>query len=157
MNHSLKIGFCFGTTSGVITTLGLLVGLAAGTHSKLVVISGVLVIAVADALSDGFGIHVSEESENSHTSAEIWMSTWATCVSKLLCAISFLLPLWILDLQHAVVASLLWGATILAVISWWLAAEQGKNHWMVIGEHIAVGAVVVAVSHLVGLWIGTSL
>lgn len=154
MNHSLKIGFCFGMTSGVITTLGLLVGLAAGTHSKLVVISGVLVIAIADAFSDGFGIHMSEESENSHTAAEIWISTGSTCTSKFICAASFLLPLWLLDLRQAVVASLLWGAVVLTAMSWWLAVEQGKNRWRMIGEHLAIGGAVVAVSHLVGLWIG---
>ena len=38
MRTSLKIGFSFGLTSGVITTLGLMVGLHAGTHSKSVVL-----------------------------------------------------------------------------------------------------------------------
>lgn len=72
MKHSLKIGFSFGLTSGIITTLGLMVGLHSGTHSKLVVIGGVLIIAIADAFSDALGIHVSEESENKHVTKEIW-------------------------------------------------------------------------------------
>ncbi|HID20408.1 MAG TPA: hypothetical protein EYP28_05685, partial [Methanophagales archaeon] len=62
MKHSLKIGFSFGLTSAIITTLGLMVGLHSGTHSKLVVIGGVLTIAIADAFSDALGIHISEES-----------------------------------------------------------------------------------------------
>ena len=33
---------------------------------KAVIISGVLVIAIADAFSDALGIHISEESENKH-------------------------------------------------------------------------------------------
>ena len=53
----------FGLTSGIITTLGLIVGLHSGTHSKLAVIGGILTIAMADAFSDALGIHVSEESE----------------------------------------------------------------------------------------------
>lgn len=69
MKHTLKTGFSFGTTSGVITTLGLMVGLHAGPHSKLAVIGGVLTIA--DALSDAMGIHVAEESENTHTKREV--------------------------------------------------------------------------------------
>ena len=48
MNHSLRVGFSFGLTSGLITTLGLMVGLSSGTHSKLVVIGGILTIAIAD-------------------------------------------------------------------------------------------------------------
>ena len=52
IKKSLKIGLSFGLTSGVITTLGLLVGLNSSTHSKMVVLGGILVIAIADALSD---------------------------------------------------------------------------------------------------------
>jgi len=59
MRHSLRTGLSFGLTSGIITTLGLIVGLHSGTHSKIVVISGVLIIAIADSFSDAFGIHIS--------------------------------------------------------------------------------------------------
>ncbi|GAI31399.1 unnamed protein product, partial [marine sediment metagenome] len=38
MKHSIKTGFSFGLTSGIITTLGLMVGLHSSTGSKLVVI-----------------------------------------------------------------------------------------------------------------------
>lgn len=67
MKHSWKVGFCFGLTPGIITTLGLMMGLYSGTQDRVVVIGGILIIAIADSLSDAFGIHVSEESENMHT------------------------------------------------------------------------------------------
>ena len=67
MEHSFRVGMSFGLTSGIITTLGLIVGLHSGTHSKLAVIGGILTIAMADAFSDALGIHVSEESEATHT------------------------------------------------------------------------------------------
>ncbi|MBW2265656.1 MAG: hypothetical protein JRF28_05735, partial [Deltaproteobacteria bacterium] len=56
MKHALKTGLSFGLTSGTITTLGLMVGLHSGTHSKLVVLGGILTIAIADAFSDALGI-----------------------------------------------------------------------------------------------------
>lgn len=62
MEHSIEVGLSFGLTSAIITTLGLMVGLNAGTHSVSVVIGGVLTIAIADSLSGALGIHVSEES-----------------------------------------------------------------------------------------------
>ena len=71
MRHSLRVGFSFGITSGIITTLGLMVGLNSSTRSGLVVIGGILTIAIADAFSDALGIHISEESENRHTAKEI--------------------------------------------------------------------------------------
>jgi len=50
LRHSVETGLSFGLTSGIITTLGLMVGLHSGTHSRLVVIGGILTIAIADAL-----------------------------------------------------------------------------------------------------------
>ena len=70
MKLSIMKGFSFGLTSGIITTLGLIVGLHSSTHSKLVIIGGILVIAIADALSDAMGMHISEESERKHTTKE---------------------------------------------------------------------------------------
>ena len=67
MKRSVKAGFSFGLTSGVITTLGLMVGLHSSTHSKLVVIGGILTIAIADALSDSMGVHIAVESQNKFT------------------------------------------------------------------------------------------
>ncbi|UCE51174.1 MAG: hypothetical protein JSV31_18140 [Desulfobacterales bacterium] len=48
MQDSLRTGISFGLTSAVITTLGLMVGLHSGTHSKIVVLAGILTIAIAD-------------------------------------------------------------------------------------------------------------
>jgi hypothetical protein len=40
MKDSLRTGISFEVTSAVITTLGLMVGLHSGTHSKIVVLAG---------------------------------------------------------------------------------------------------------------------
>ena len=58
MNKFSKKGFSFGLTSAVITTLGLITGLDSSTGSKIVVISGILTIALADAFSDALGMHM---------------------------------------------------------------------------------------------------
>ena len=66
LRKSLKTGICFGLTSGVITILGLMVGLHSFVGSKLVITGGILTVAVADAFSDSLGIHIAEESEGIH-------------------------------------------------------------------------------------------
>ena len=43
MQEQLRTGMAFGLTSAVITTLGLMVGLHSGTHSRLVVLGGIAV------------------------------------------------------------------------------------------------------------------
>ncbi len=155
MNHSLKIGIAFGLTSGIITTLGLIVGLHAGTHSRMVVIGGIITIAIADAFSDALGIHVSEESENIHTHKEIWTSTLSTFAAKFLCAISFLIPLLILPLSAAIWASLIGGLSTLALLSHLIAKSQGNRSLPVIAEHITIACVVITLTHLLGNWIST--
>ena len=47
-NKGARTGIFFGATSGVITTIGLIVGLHAGTQSMVAVLGGILVVAFAD-------------------------------------------------------------------------------------------------------------
>jgi len=150
MKASWMAGLSFGLTSGVITTLGLIVGLHAGTHSRAVVLSGITTIAVADALSDALGIHLSEESKNSGNVRHVWESTAATLVVKFGIALTFLLPVLSLPLQPAMVASLLWGLFLLTGLSYALARVQGIAPWKVIGEHVVIAVCVVVISHYVG-------
>lgn len=155
MNHSLRTGITFGLTSAVITTLGLMVGLHSGTHSPVVVLGGILTIAIADAFSDALGIHVSEESENIHTAKEIWVSTIATFLAKFLFALTFAVPVLFLSLYTAILVSLIWGMSILAVLSYAMAKSQGDAPLKVMGEHILIALVVIGITHYVGDWVGT--
>ena len=155
MNHSIKIGFSFGLTSGIITTLGLMVGLNAGTQSRLVVIGGILTIAIADAFSDALGIHMSEESENKHSEKEIWQSTLATFFSKFIFALTFLIPVLIFELNTAVIIGAAWGLLALSVLSYTMAKKQKKNPAEVIVEHLVIAIAVIALTHFAGAWIGS--
>ena len=153
MKHSLKTGLSFGLTSAIITTLGLMVGIYSGTNSRLAVIGSILIIAIADAFSDSLGIHISEESENKHTSREIWESTFYTFISKFTFAVTFIVPVIIFELQLAVIISVIWGILLLAVFSFYLARNEKTPAWKVIAEHIFVALVVVLTTHSVGLFI----
>ena len=153
----IRVGLFFGTTSGVITTCGLLVGLASGTGSMAAVLGGILVIAVADSMSDALGIHLSEESTPGNTSAHIWTATGVTFVSKFIVSSSFALPFFFLPLQASIVAALAWGALLLTALSWKLARIQEENPVHVIAEHLLVAVAVVGLSHLVGLWVNSAL
>lgn len=150
---SLKTGISFGATSGVITTLGLVVGLHAGTHSRLAVLGGILTIAIADGFSDALGIHISEESENVHTRGQIWTSTISTFLTKLVFTLTFVIPVFLFALPRAIIVCIAWGLGVLAVLSYEIALSQGKEPWKVIGEHVLIGVAVVLVTHLVGNWI----
>ncbi|MFH1825882.1 MAG: hypothetical protein ABH823_01145 [bacterium] len=150
LKHSLKTGFSFGVTSGIITTLGLMVGLHSGTNSKLAVIGGILTIAIADAFSDALGIHVSEESENVHTPQEVWEATISTFVCKFVFSLSFLVPVLLLSLSTAIVASIAWGLLVLGLQSYRLGQGEGGNGWRVVAEHLLIAVVVIFLTHYAG-------
>lgn len=150
MKTSFKTGLSFGLTSGVITTLGLIVGLDAGTHSKLAVIGGILTIAVADAFSDALGIHVSEESEGGNSQKEVWESTISAFLAKFVFALTFAAPVFLFSSSFAVLVDLAWGFLLLAVVSFLVAKEQGRNPLKAIAEHVAIAFLVVVISRGVG-------
>ena len=156
MKLSYLKGFSFGLTSGIITTLGLIVGLHAGTHSKLAVIGGILIIAIADAFSDSLGIHISEESANKHTVKEIWQSTFATFAAKFFFTLTFLIPILLLDFLWAILISVVWGMFVLGLISYWMAYSQKKSAWKVIGEHWGIALLVILITHYAGEWISVT-
>lgn len=151
--RSVHAGASFGLTSGVITTLGLMTGLHAGTHSTAVVAGGIVTIAIADALSDALGIHISEESRSSRAVRDIWLATVATFVAKFLMALTFLVPVLLLELDTAVTVSLAWGMGVICILSYFIARAQGAAAWKVIGEHLAIALIVVASTNAVGRWV----
>ncbi len=144
------VGISFGLTSGIITTLGLMVGLYSGTHSRLAVIGGILTIAVADAFSDALGIHVSEEFESVHSTKEIWLSTLFTFISKFVFASTFLVPVIFLNLSTAIIVSIIWGLSIIAIASYQIAKHQNKKPWKVILEHLVIAGIVILITYYVG-------
>ena len=155
MKDSLRTGISFGLTSAVITTLGLMVGLHSGTGSKLVVLGGVITIAIADAFSDALGIHVSEESENVHTTREIWYATIATFMAKFVFSLTFVVPVLLLSLFTAIIVCLVWGLSILTVLSYLMARAKGERAWKIVGEHVLIAIIVIAITHWVGDWVAT--
>lgn len=155
MRSSLKTGFSFGLTSGIITTLGLIVGLDAGTHSEIAVVGGVLTIAIADAFSDALGIHVSQESQDGHSSRFIWESTVATFLTKFIFALTFLPPLLFFELSKAILISVVWGFLTLFIFSFIIAKEQKKNPWKAAIEHLLIGILVVLITRFIGDWVVT--
>ena len=153
MKNSLKKGYSFGLTSGIITTLGLIVGLNSSTGSKLVVIGGIITIAIADALSDALGMHISQESENKNTRKQIWESTIATFIAKFLFALSFIIPVMLLDLGTAVIVSIIWGLFALGVLNYFIAKSEKSRPFNVIVEHLIIAALVIILTDIAGKFI----
>ncbi|MEJ2298500.1 MAG: hypothetical protein P8X94_08375 [Woeseiaceae bacterium] len=151
-----RTGLFFGATSGVITTIGLIVGLNSGTRSIIAVLGGILVIAVADAMSDALGIHLAEEADPETDHSHVWSATVMTFLTKFVFSISFTVPLLLLPLGPAVVASVIWGLLVIVVLSYFLAKSQEERPLFIIGEHLGIAIVVIVLSHYIGVWVAAT-
>lgn len=149
-NKSIISGLSFGFTSGVITTLGLILGLSASTESKLAIIGGILTIAFADAMSDSLGIHVSQESEGIKRRKEPWLAAISTFITKLVSAMTFVVPFLLLPIFPAVISCVIWGLFLLIFFSYTLARETDEKPIEVIREHVSISIIVIMVSTLIG-------
>lgn len=150
MKRSYKIGFSFGLTSGIITTLGLIVGLHSSTNSRFVIIGGILTIAIADAFAESMGIHISQETENQIPVKDIWESTLCTFISKFLFSSLFIIPILLLELHAAILTSIMIGLYLIIILSIAIARERNEKAWKVVTEHISVSIIVIILTHYVG-------
>lgn len=155
IKQSLETGLSFGLTSGVITTLGLVVGLHSGSNSKAVIVGGVLVIAVADAFSDALGIHVSEESDEERSQREIWESTISALLSKFIVALTFIIPILLFSLPTAIIIEILWGLFLIGLFSFYIAKQKGEKPYKTVLEHTIIAILVIIITHYVGVLVAT--
>jgi VIT1/CCC1 family predicted Fe2+/Mn2+ transporter len=150
MKTSIKMGMGFGLTSGIITTLGLVIGLYSSTKSLLAIIGAIVIIAVTDSLSDSFGMHVAEESDRKETNKKIWETTFSTLVFKFFISISFIVPFLIFMLARAVFVCAIWGLALIMGFSFYIARKKDGPYYKSVGEHLIITLFVIAVSYFLG-------
>jgi VIT1/CCC1 family predicted Fe2+/Mn2+ transporter len=141
--------FSFGATAAIITNLALVVGLRTGEHAKISIIGGMLIIALADNVSDSLGIHIYQESE-CLAQKEVWISTFSNFMSRLLVSLTFISLVLFLPLQLAVVISLAWGLLLLSFISYRIARERKLSPYTAMLEHLIIAVSVIFLSGLFG-------
>ncbi len=148
-------GFGFGLTSGIITTLGMMVGLNASTHSKVAVIGGILLIAIGDSLSDAMAVHVSEESVRGKDDPlrDVWIATFSTLIFKIFFASIFVIPVLTLPLDTAIFVSIAVGILLIGVFSYVFAMKQKVAAVHVVFEHLAITCLVILLTYLVGTFV----
>lgn len=150
MKLPIRQGISFGITSGIVTTLGLIMGLYAGHNSASTLIEGILIIAVADSLSDSLSIHSSAEADTRFGKTKVWQTTIAAFLSKFILSLTFLIPFFFLPLTIAFFISLAWGIILIIFLSIFLAQNQQHSILQSIISHLILILSVLLVSNLIG-------
>ncbi|HVW69088.1 MAG TPA: hypothetical protein VHB68_08930 [Steroidobacteraceae bacterium] len=143
----------FGATAAIVTSMGVIVGLNAATAQRATIIGSLLIIALADNLTDSLGVHVYQESERL-AEQQAFRTTVANFATRLLVSLSFVAIVALIPTAaRAILASLVWGSLLLAGLSYLLAKEREVAAWSEICKHCAVAAIVIALSAAIGTWI----
>ena len=138
--------FSFGGASGIITNLAIVIGLDNLSNAKISIIGSLLVVALADNISDTLGIHIFQESEGL-TKREIWISSFTNFLSRFLVSLGFIAIIYFFPINFAVITSIIYGLLILSIISYLISKRKNVNPWQAIAEHITIALVVMFLSH----------
>lgn len=141
--------FSFGATAAIITNLSLIAGLRTSGHARLSIIGAMLVIALADNISDSAGIHIYQESECVETK-EVWLSTFTNFLTRVLVSLTFISLVFFLSINAAVICSIIWGLSLLALMSYFIARDKKIDPYLAILEHLGIATIVIIGSNFVG-------
>jgi vacuolar iron transporter family protein len=137
----------FGATSAVITGLAVIAGLSGTENAITTIITALLIIAVADNISDSFGIHVHQECQK-ESAKDVRRTTIFNFITRLVIVAIFILLMVILPMTFAVILSTIFGLTIITVLSYFIAKEQKINPTVAIIRHLLLAIAVMIASFL---------
>jgi VIT1/CCC1 family predicted Fe2+/Mn2+ transporter len=127
--------YSFGSTAAIVTSMGIIVGLRAATIPRASVVTSLLVIALADNISDSLSIHMYQESERLEERAA-FRATVTNFVARFLVAMSFVGLVALLPAAGVVSVSLTWGIALLAALTFFVARARNANPWTEIAKHL---------------------
>lgn len=142
------MGFGFGMSSGVITTLGIIIGLYSIGSSMKIILGGIISVAIADAFSDSLAMHLSEEavkvSQKGVRQATIW-----TFFSKLFFALTFVIPFLMFSINISIGICIIYGLFLIGFYSYKISIIRKRNSVKVILEHIIITIIVILIVYFV--------
>jgi hypothetical protein len=142
----------FGGTAAIVTNMALVIGLEATAASKASVIGGLLIIAVADNLTDSLSIHMYQESERLE-SRTAFAATLSNFITRFAVSMSFVAIIVFLPVTVAPLVCFVWGMFLLGLLTYFLALERKVNVTLEILKHAFAALAVIAVAKAIGAWI----
>jgi VIT1/CCC1 family predicted Fe2+/Mn2+ transporter len=143
----------FGITSAIVTSLALMMGLDQMSNAKTSIIGALLIIAIADNISDSLGIHVYRESQIPEVGSDPRVYTVSNFLARLVVMMVFITLIVTLPLAYATALSVAVGLVLLTVLSYYIALYQKTSPLRSIAEHLVVAVFVIIISHFLGMMI----
>ena len=144
----------FGGTAAIVTSMALIAGLDAANAGRTTIVSALLIAAVADNLTDSLSVHMYQESERLEE-REAFIGTLTNFATRFILCLSFVVIVTVFREHAAAVGGIVWGMSLLTVLTYILARHRKVSAMSELGKHLAVALVVVFVSKSIGHWITT--
>ncbi len=140
----------FGATAAIVTSVGLIAGLNAASAARSAVVGSLMIVALADNLTDSLGVHVYQESERL-AQRDALRTTLTNFAARFLVSLSFVACVLLLPTPVCVYVSAVWGLGLLSGLSYLLARQRNVSPIKETFKHCTLALVVL--SALVGIWI----
>lgn len=141
--------FSMGATAAIVTSMGLIAGLTHGDHNRTSVIAGLLIIAIADNISDSLGLHIYKESEGA-SKKEIQASTIGNFTIRFVLVLTFVFIVWLFPPAIALLIAILWGLILLTILSYFIARIKSTNPVREVAYHLIIALIVIVGSKFLG-------
>ena len=139
--------FSLRATSAVITGLAVIIGLSRSANPVIGITTALVVIAIADNISDSFGIHIHQESQKESVK-EVRKTTFTNFVTRVAVVSVFVLLVILLPLKAAVALSIFFGIAVISIISYFIAKEQKAKPHRIVFQHLLITALVIIGSYM---------
>ena len=143
-------GISFGSPAAIVTSMALVVGLDAATVTRAAVVGGLLVVGVADNLTDSLSVHIYQEAEQL-AQRQAFRATVANFCARFVVSSSFVPLVALLPPAISIPACVAWGFLLLCGLSYLLARARGAAVLPEMGKHAAVAVLVIVISRALGL------
>jgi len=140
----------FGGPAAIVTSMALIIGLGAATAGKISIIGSLLVIGLADNLTDSLSVDIYQEAERL-ARRQALNTTAANYVAPLTVTASFVLLVVLLPARTAAIAAVAWGSFLLSGLSCRLARARQVSATSEIFKHAGVALGVIVMSKVIGL------
>lgn len=141
--------FSFGSTAAIVTSMALIIGFDAAAVSRATIVSGLLVVALADNLSDSLSIHIYQEAERLER-RRAFRATVRNFLARLLISLTFVAMVVLLPPRLMTYVAAGWSFTLLVTLTVVLARDRGANVMSEVWKHLVAAVGVFAVSRVVG-------
>jgi VIT1/CCC1 family predicted Fe2+/Mn2+ transporter len=138
-----------GATAAIITSMGLIAGLNQGDNARAGIITGLLIVGLADNISDSFGFLIYKESEGA-SRHDLGSYTSVNFIVRLFLVLTFVLIVFLFSSNAALIVSSVWGLVLLAILSYLIAKSRKISSFRIVVWHLVIALMVVAGSKLLG-------